>query len=145
MTLMKEAVLGRFGRVVGKAGRRRPKESKPITVYQPRIDREIQQPALPVRLDPDSRRFGYGPLDEKPKHIRTSGIITHPNQLGPVGRALASVGCCEMSYEPVPGKRLERTLAMLRPGGTLVVFDAIHASGCSVSKLRALKREIEGR
>jgi len=135
----------RFGRAVGKGERRRPKQPKPITLYQPcNIDRQIQQPALPVRLRPDSRCFGYGPLDEKPRHHR-SNIVTQRSQLGPIGQALADTGCCEISYEPVPGKRLQETVARLRAGDTFVVFDAVHASGCSVSALRKLRREVEAR
>jgi CRP-like cAMP-binding protein len=34
---------------------------------------------------------------------------------------------------------------MIRPGDTLVVFDAIHVSGCSVSGLRKRRRDVEAR
>lgn len=115
------------------------------------------------------RFIGYGPLDELPKNVReqppdphsvTMGLnpspitIWHPSQLGPVGRALYKVGCCEHRFlEATPGDKLKQALAMIRPGDTLVIFDAMHASGRSargrkdrnLSRLRKLKHKVEER
>src|ERR1700720_696098 len=103
-----------------------------------------------------TRCIGYGPLDELPKNVREQPpdllsellgrkpspiTISHPSQLGPIGRALWNSGCrdCRL-LEATPGDKLKQALKAIRPGDTFVIFDAIHASGQSVSRLRKLKR-----
>jgi hypothetical protein len=125
------------------------RKPKSLTAYQPRFcDPAIQAFPQSRQLRPQGPRIGYGPPDQvalTTAHDGTS-FFHHPSQLGPNGRSLFRAGCRRLVFlEVKPGKMLKRAVASVGIGGTLVIVDAIHATGCSVSRLRNIKRRVEKR
>jgi hypothetical protein len=140
MAHIKHAIIGRFGYAVYR-GSRQPNKPKPISLHQPRnIDPQIQAPPREPR--PDGRRIGYGPPD---KDSKVAAGSLHFKQAGPIDGALCAVRVQRILSEDKPGAVLKRALSIIRPGDTLVIYDAIHASGCSVSALRKLSAKVEER
>lgn len=121
---------------------RRPARQRAAIDYEPRFSDPDCSMRPQTRLKAN-RCLGYGPPDkcERP----SAPVVSHRSQLGPVCRALHDVGCRLYITEQTPGRELKRAVSVIGPSDSLVIYDAMHASGCSVSSLRKLRHAVEKR
>jgi hypothetical protein len=109
----------------------------------------LRSSLIKVAVKMTAKSIGYSPCDprrEQPeldRVMRSTRGVSHRSQLGVVGQALYDAGCRMFAHEAALGDVLEAAISMVGRGDTLVIYDAIHASGCSISRLRKLKRTVE--